>query len=429
VVVAIAALVSSIGLARAQSNPRYIQFSPGATKGALYVPDSGAAPHVAFLVVHRTGNFMSHLATRELSKRGFMVLGMNPRSDNNEAAVRFEYNALDIRQGVEFLRKQPGITKVILIGHSGGGPATTYYEATAEKGIAYCQGPDKVSQCPDAVAGLPKADAMVLLDAHPGNSINALRGLNPAALDDADPSKIDPALDPFSPANGFNPNGDSTYSKEFQTRYFRAQAVRMNRLIDKAQKLQADMRAGLHVPADDDVFVLYHDRARLSDLSTGVACCTTRPERLLKNDGTIVTEMIKTVRRSEPENAKRDSMFGEEGTMLLTVKSFLSGNAIRANNSLDDIDWCSSNNSTVCAVGQISIPILVTSMQAHYFIADGEIIYDHASSKDKEFLVIEGARHGLTPCGPCETTSGQYSNTVNNLFNYIRDWTNKRFTN
>jgi hypothetical protein len=55
---------------------------------------------LAFLVVHRTGNFMSHIATRELSKRGFMVLGMNPRSDNNEAAVRFEYNALDIRQGV-----------------------------------------------------------------------------------------------------------------------------------------------------------------------------------------------------------------------------------------------------------------------------------------------------------------------------------------
>jgi hypothetical protein len=72
---------------------------------------------------------------------------------------------------------------------------------------------------------------------------------------------------------------------------------------------------------------------------------------------------------------------------------------------------------------------LVTSMEAHYFIADGEIIYDHASSKDKEFLVIEGALHGLTPCVPCQTTPGQYSNTVNNLFNYIRDWTNKRFAN
>ena len=45
-----------------------------------------------------------------------MVLGMNPRSDNNEAIVNFEDIALDIMQGVEFLRKQPGISKVILIG-------------------------------------------------------------------------------------------------------------------------------------------------------------------------------------------------------------------------------------------------------------------------------------------------------------------------
>src|SRR6266567_7684929 len=106
--------------ALAQSNPRYIQFEPSATKGALYTPDSGPAPTVAFLAIHRTSNFMNMIGTRELARRGFMVLGMNPRSDNNEAIVNFENVALDIKQGVEFLRKQPGIKTVILIGHSGG---------------------------------------------------------------------------------------------------------------------------------------------------------------------------------------------------------------------------------------------------------------------------------------------------------------------
>ncbi|NDA46482.1 MAG: hypothetical protein EBY21_04240, partial [Alphaproteobacteria bacterium] len=124
--------------AQAQSNPRYIQFQPSATKGALYVPDSGPAPHTAFLTIHRTSNFMNMIGTGELAKRGFMVLGMNPRSDNNEASVNFEEIALDIKQGVEFLRKQAGITKVILIGFSGGGPSTTFYQAVAEKGISYC---------------------------------------------------------------------------------------------------------------------------------------------------------------------------------------------------------------------------------------------------------------------------------------------------
>lgn len=105
----------------AQSNPTYIQFSPSPVKGALYRPDSGPAPRVAILIIHRTSNVLGSPAARELAGRGFAVLAVNPRSDNNEAAVRFEENALDIKSGVEFLRKQPGITKILLWGHSGGG--------------------------------------------------------------------------------------------------------------------------------------------------------------------------------------------------------------------------------------------------------------------------------------------------------------------
>ena len=121
-------------IAFAQSNPAYIQFTPSAVKGALYKPDSGPAPHVAILLIHRTANFLSHIGAREHSRRGFLVLAMNPRSDNNEAAVKWEDNALDVRSGVEFLRRQSGITKVLLFGHSGGGPAMTFYQAVAEKG-------------------------------------------------------------------------------------------------------------------------------------------------------------------------------------------------------------------------------------------------------------------------------------------------------
>src|SRR5262245_41155622 len=94
--------------ASAQSRPIYVSFT-GAVKGALYTPDSGRAPHVAVLLIHRTSNFLAHLATTELAARGYLVLAMNPRSDNNEAAVSFEDNALDVRAGIEYLRRQPGI--------------------------------------------------------------------------------------------------------------------------------------------------------------------------------------------------------------------------------------------------------------------------------------------------------------------------------
>src|SRR5689334_17079119 len=282
--------------ARAQSAPTYIPFTPGSVKGALYKPDAGPAPHVAVLLIHRTANFLPHLATGELAKRGFLVLAMNPRSDNNEAAVDFERNALDIKSGIEFLRRQPGITKVILFGHSGGGPATSFYMAVAEKGPAYCQGATKLVECDNTLANLPKADGLVLVDAHPGVSINGLRSLNAAVLDERDPRKIDPALDPYNPANGYDPKRPH-YTEAFKQRYFKAQAGRMNRLIDMAQARLKAMKAGTDAYPDDDVFpIIRGEGARLMELDPSIEHTTLHPQQLLTNDGNVVRQVVESVR-------------------------------------------------------------------------------------------------------------------------------------
>ena len=129
--VAVAASASAF----AQSNPRFVPLSvSGAAKGALYAPDAGPAPHVAILIVHRTANYMNYHGCRELAARGYLALCMNPRSDNNETAVRWEENALDVGRGVELLRAQPGIESVLLWGFSGGGATTSFYQAVAENG-------------------------------------------------------------------------------------------------------------------------------------------------------------------------------------------------------------------------------------------------------------------------------------------------------
>jgi hypothetical protein len=409
-----------IGAAQA-AEPIYVPFQPSATKGALYRPD-GAASHIAFLTIHRTSNFMNMIGTRELARRGFIVLGMNPRSDNNEAIVNFENVALDIKQGVEYLRKQPGVSKVILIGFSGGGPATSFYQAVAEKGVGFCQGANKLTQCPDALRDLPKADGLLLIDAHPGNTINALRSLNPAVLDESNPGKIDPSLDPFDPKNGFNPDGHSTYSPEFLDRYFKAQAARMNRLIDKAVAMRADIQAGRAVTTDDAPFIVYRNRARLMDFSMSVHPGTVRPQKLIRDDGSISTEVVRSVRVALTRNKQVDRTL-EGGTLFLTLSSFLSANAIRAKDSMVDIDWCSSNNSTPCALKQISVPLLITAMGGHYFLADNEIHYDVAASKDKDYVIIEGAVHGQTGCAACSKVTGKsYSNALKNHYDYIASW-------
>ena len=165
---AFALLLITAGVVHAQSNPRYVRFPgvPASVKGAFYVPDAPAqAPHVGIVLMHRTSNFMHALACTELSARGFAVLCMNPRSDNNEAAVRFETIPLDVKAGVEFLKKQPGITRVVLWGWSGGGATMTLYQSVAENGPSVCQGPAKLVQCGNDLAGLPPADGLILVDA------------------------------------------------------------------------------------------------------------------------------------------------------------------------------------------------------------------------------------------------------------------------
>lgn len=431
---AVAASIILPGAALAQSHPEFIPL--GRVSAALYKPDSGPAPHVAFLVSHRTGNNLNNPACKQLAARGFLALCWNTRFVNNEAAVRWEDIAFDVKTTVDYVRSLPGITKVVLLGHSGGSPLMSYYEAVAEAGPTWCKGPDKLVQCAGNMDFKP-ADGIVFPDAHPGNGVQSLRGLNPSVTVTADGAyKVDPTLDPYNPSNGFNPEGASHYPKEFQARYFAAQSRVMNDLIAKAQAKMTLIREGKSTWPDDDIFIIPGGgwsgagpgSSDLVAMDPGIPelMSTARPEKLLKNDGTIVTQLVHSVSVAEPEDAKANRTF-ERGTKVFTLKSFLSANAVKSTNALDGIDWCSSNNSTMCAVESIKIPTLIAAMGAYHFIRDQEQMYELSAAKDKDYIVIEGAVHGYTPCKACEKTPGQYSNSEKNLFDYIEKWANARF--
>src|SRR5438876_9556396 len=125
----------------AQSNPTFVPLSGGA-KALLYRPDNNPSPQVGVLTVHRTGNKFTALECTELSKRGFAVLCLNTRFENNEALVEFEKIPLDVKAGMEYLKKQ-GVAKILLWGHSGGGATTTLYQAVAAAGPSIRPAPNK----------------------------------------------------------------------------------------------------------------------------------------------------------------------------------------------------------------------------------------------------------------------------------------------
>ena len=430
-----AALVMALAAqtAYAQSNPVYLGLGPA--KAMYYKPDTGPAPRVAFLIVHRTGNYLQHIGCQELPKRGFAALCMNTRYDNNELLVDWDPIALDVKAGVDFLRRQPGIEKVVLFGHSGGGPSLSYYQAVAENGTAFCKNPQKIVPCRDELANLPKGDALVLADAHPGVPVILLRSLNGSVLNET-PRMFDPALDPYNPANGYNASGPSNYPPAFQARYYAAQSKRMNSLIETALTRRRALQNGNGPYPDNDIFTIPHGgnpgagpggASQLHSLDPQDKLRMTKlPRKLLRNDGSIAEQIVVSV--SPPELQTRESTNAfDRGTKLLTIRSFLSTQAILSTNSFDGIDHCSSNNSTVCAVRSISVPIMVAGMGGYLFIRDSEEEFENAKSADKDLVFIEGATHGFTPCGNCGAPQAAYANSVKNLFDYVGDWTNKRF--
>jgi hypothetical protein len=427
--------LSAASCAFAQSHPEYVPL--GRVSAALYKPDSGPTPHVAFLVAHRTANNLSTLACTELAKRGFLVVCFNTRFVNNEAQVRWEQTALDVKVAVDFARSQSGITKVVLLGHSGGAPLMSFYEAIAENGPAYCQKPERIVKCGENYGDMKAVDGIVFPDAHPGNPVQALRDLNPSVVMKEGKITVIPEIDPFSEANGYNPKGASHYSPEFQARYFAAQSKAMSDRLSRVLAAEEQIKEGKYRYPDDDIVVFpgggnpgagAGGDGHLAHLDPTIPgfMWTLRPEKLLKNDGSVVTQIVKSVAVPEPDMAKTNRQF-DTGTKVFTFKSFLSANAMRSTNSLDGLDDCSSNNSTSCAVQSIKVPIMIAAMGGYQFVRDQEILFEKSASADKDFVVVEGALHGYTPCRACETTPGQYSNTVKNLFDYIAAWTNKRF--
>ena len=426
---AIAACAVASDASLAQSNPAYVRL--GQVNAARFTPDSGPAPHVAILSAHRTGNTIGSSTCNELAARGFMAICFETRYRNDDIGIQWEKLPHDVKAVMDYARSQPGIRYVLLLGHSGGSPMMSLYQAIAEKGKIVCETKELLSTCANEDYGtLTRADGMIYPDAHPGNPVQALRSLNPAITIENGKKTVDASLDMFSPANGYNPNGTSNYSPAFITRYYRAQSAKMNDLIAKVQATQARIAKGEYAYNDDDFIFLPGGNAVIVHAAPKLVpdmISTKKPAKLVRNDGSVVTQIVTSAMVADEDEDLAGGARSFSGTAVHKLSTFMSSVAIRSRDSLTDIDYCSTINSTTCAVASIEAPSVFMAMGGYKFIRDHEIMYERAASKDKDFVVIEGALHGYDPCKRCETTPGQFANSTKNMFDYIRDWTNARF--
>ena len=218
--------------------------------------DEGCGKDVAFLIAHPAINFLQHYLLEPLQKRGRAAIAVTTRHTNNDSALLMERTIQDVGAGVKYLRQQ-GFKKVILVGNSGGGPLMSLYQSQAEK-LTITATPDGLPF--DIVPeDLPRADAVVLLSAHPGRHLYFRASIDPSVLDEHDPLSVDPALDMYDKRNG------PPYDGAWLERYSVAQAARHRRLTEWALGRLRELETNKH-RADDQAFIIYRTYAKPATL-------------------------------------------------------------------------------------------------------------------------------------------------------------------
>ena len=365
------------------------------------------------LLLNPVNNF-DHRSGPELASRGYRVLLLN----HNSSRTGYEPIFPAIGQSIEYLRDLPGVDTVLLLTHSIGGPVMAFYQNVAENGPGACQGPEKIYSCRGELTDLPTADGIVFLDVHLGEGFRFLTYVDPAIDDEANPMHRNAALDMFAEANGYDPaDGGATYSQAFLKDFFTAQGARNERLIQAAEKRLSAIDNETSLYKNDEPFEVASLIARALQSDVSLISRTRSAHPLLKADGTVETQIVQSVR---PPSGRHDRLGTYE---QYSVRQFLASEALRTTadymmteDSITGVDWASSINSAPSNLEGVQVPVLILTMSCHYFVVPNELLFEHAASKDKQLVYVEGASHSMTPCRP------EFGDTVKRTFDYVDGW-------
>jgi pimeloyl-ACP methyl ester carboxylesterase len=397
-------------------------------QAVLYEPkDPGEKAAIAIVVMHSDSDYTRFHMGNDMAERGYTVLCANVSS----AEADLDQKIQDLKSVVQSLREDASIRKVVLMGHSGGGTLMTAYQAIAENGPGVFQGPGRVHQAPDSLAGLPPADGIMLLDSNWGNATMMLLSLDPAVKDERSGLDLDQSLNLWNPDNGFTPGG-SSFSQAFIAKFYKAQGERNNRIVDGAMERLELMNAGKGYFTDDEPLVIpggdqsmFSNKLYAQDVS--LLAHTKGAWPLLKPDGSVSVEVVHSVRNPTNDNSLTGS-YGQ-GALRTTVKNFLASHAIKVfddycvkEDGVYGVDYDSSYSCPPGNVQAISAPLLAAGMTGSWEYLAAEAIYENAKSEDKTIVFVEGAGHTFTTATDTESVPGEWGDTKKTLYDYVDAW-------
>ena len=326
-------------------------------QGLYHVP-AGVRPKVAMIATHYNVDFMEHYLAPYAVARGYGFLGWNTRYRGAEDMFLLEHALIDIGVGVRWLREAAGVERVVLVGNSGGGSLMAAYqgEATAPTMAA---GSDLVrlnAAGQEALAGLPRGDAFVALNAHGGRPEVMTAWMDASVIDETDPVPTDESLNPFNPDNG------PPYSTVFAARYRQAQTARNHRIPAWVKGELARLRAA---GAPDRIFPLFRMWADLRFVDPAIDPSDRKPNLCY---------------RGPPAQANRHPSIGRASTLTAWLSMW----------SLE-----TSRCQAAEHLAKFDVPALVVQSLADtgVFPSDARKIFDQIAGADKVLHMVPGEHY------------------------------------
>ncbi|MFZ1490730.1 MAG: alpha/beta hydrolase [Ilumatobacteraceae bacterium] len=298
-----------------------------------------------------------------LARAGHHIAYVNTRYRGIDVALIMESVLIDLGAAIRHIKQRMGYAKVVLVGWSGGGAASLYFQEQAEHlTIADTPAGDPVDL--EALRALEPADGVILMAAHTSRHQVLTDALDPSIIDEVDLSRRNPAMDLYDPANPQQPPYDRSFLAEF-----RAAQVARNRkitawVLETLESLRATGR-----PADERGFVVHGTCADPRWLDATI-------DRNERRPGTCWLGDPRTVNMGPVGLAR-----------FCTLRGWL---------SQWSIDHARADGRR--AASNISVPVLVVSNGADDICVPqhSQDVFDAVRHLDKELVTIAGATHYYT---------------------------------
>ena len=199
-------------------------------EGQRLVPKDKPSDTV-FLFMHPASTLHLLPMPVALAEAGLHVLCAASRYMKNDSPLIMEKVVYDLGQTIRHAKQELGYCKVILVGWSGGGSLSLFYQGQAERpSITHTPAGDPYDL---TAAGLTPADGVIFIAAHLSRAETLTEWLDPSVRDELAPDRRDLALDIYDKACPDQPS----YTKEFIARFRAAQVARNRRITDWALEL------------------------------------------------------------------------------------------------------------------------------------------------------------------------------------------------